>query len=91
MQLTADLYNTHIKLIKNRKIESPKFAWIFWFLFTLSCTPAVEPADTVLLNGKIITVDNEFSIYEAVAVKNGKIMAVGNTREISKNQPHPRL
>lgn len=84
MQLTADLYNTHIKLIKNRKIESPQYVWIIWFLFTVSCTPAVEPADTVLLNGKIITVDNEFSIYEAVAVKNGKIMAVGNTREISK-------
>lgn len=42
----------------------------------------VVPADTVLINGKIITVDHEFSIAEAVAVRDGKIAAVGKTQDI---------
>ncbi|MCP4625698.1 MAG: amidohydrolase [bacterium] len=36
-----------------------------------------QQADLVLLNGKVITVDQEFSIKQAVAVKDGKIIAVG--------------
>ncbi|MEX2261484.1 MAG: amidohydrolase [Bryobacteraceae bacterium] len=39
-------------------------------------------ADLILHNGKIVTVDARFSIREAVAVKDGKIAAVGTSREI---------
>jgi predicted amidohydrolase YtcJ len=39
-------------------------------------------ADLLLINGKIVTVDPDFSIIEAVAVKNGKILAVGTTSEM---------
>ena len=39
-------------------------------------------ADRVLINGKIITVDRSDSIAEAVAVKDGKFLAVGSTTEI---------
>jgi predicted amidohydrolase YtcJ len=39
-------------------------------------------ADLVLMNGKIITVDKENSIEEAVAVKDGRIEAIGNDTEI---------
>ena len=42
-------------------------------------------ADLVLLNGKVITVDPDFSIQEAIAVKDGLIAAVGTTREIQSN------
>ena len=38
--------------------------------------------DTVLLNGKIITVDEEFSIAEAVAIKDGRFVAVGSNAQI---------
>ena len=41
-----------------------------------------QPADVVLRNGKIITVDREFSIKEAVAIKNGRFIAVGSDREV---------
>ena len=41
-------------------------------------------ADLVLLNGKIITVDKNFSIKEAVAVSNGIIIAVGSLVQIGK-------
>ncbi|HTY81373.1 MAG TPA: amidohydrolase family protein, partial [Dehalococcoidales bacterium] len=38
--------------------------------------------DLVITNGKIITVDPKFSIAQAVAVKNGRIAAVGTNEEI---------
>lgn len=41
-------------------------------------------ADLVIMNGKVITVDKQFSIKQAVAVKDGKIVAVGKDEEIKK-------
>jgi hypothetical protein len=41
-------------------------------------------ADLVLLNGKIITVDADFSAAQAVAVKGGRVQAVGSTEEIRR-------
>lgn len=40
-------------------------------------------ADLILLNGKVVTVDQEFTIAEAVAVKDGKILAIGKSDEIN--------
>ncbi len=34
-------------------------------------------ADLVLFNGKVVTVDSQFSIHQAVVVKDGRILAVG--------------
>lgn len=45
--------------------------------FLLSCNRK-EKADAVFFNGKIYTVDSAFTIAEAMAVKDGKIIAVGN-------------
>jgi predicted amidohydrolase YtcJ len=39
-------------------------------------------ADLVLTNGKIVTMDGDESIREAVAVKFGKILAVGSNSQI---------
>ena len=39
-------------------------------------------ADLVLRNGKIVTVDSDFSIRQAVAVKGGRIAAVGTEEEV---------
>ena len=36
-----------------------------------------ESADLVLFNGKIVTVDDAFSIRQAIAIKDGRILAVG--------------
>lgn len=41
----------------------------------------VAPADTVLLNGKIVTVDDRFSIAQALAVNDERISFVGTTAE----------
>jgi len=60
-------------------------------LFTCSVAWA-QTADTILTNGKIITVDQQFSIQEAVAVRDGKILSVGKTADIRKFAgPNTRL
>ena len=43
---------------------------------------ADQKADLVLLGGNVITVDKSFSIAQAVAAKNGIIVAVGSGEEI---------
>lgn len=44
---------------------------------------AQEPAaDLVLTNGKIVTVDGRFSVRQAMAVRNGKVLAVGRNRDV---------
>jgi len=45
-------------------------------------TPAAGEMDLILLNGKIITVGPDDAIAEAVAVRGGKIAAVGTTQDI---------
>ena len=38
--------------------------------------------DTILFNGKIVTVDADFSLAEAVAIKDGRFVAVGSNAQI---------
>jgi len=57
-------------------------------LFTLSlilaaCTLEHSP-DMIIINGKILTVDDQFSIAEAVSIKDDKIIAVGSNNDIRK-------
>lgn len=52
------------------------------FLFT-SCNTK-QKADLILHHAKIYTVDDNFSIAEAMAVKDGKIIAVGKNEDILK-------
>ena len=51
----------------------------------LGCGASVPDAlapDVILLNGKIVTVDQDFSVAEALAIRDGKFVAVGGSREI---------
>ena len=41
-----------------------------------------EKADLVLLNGKVLTVDEKDTVTEAVAVKSGRILKIGDTATI---------
>src|SRR5215469_10792553 len=36
-----------------------------------------QPADLILFNGKIVTVDSAFSIHQAIVAKDGRVVAVG--------------
>src|SRR5437588_8118450 len=55
------------------------------FVLFLSVAPAwAQVADKILVNGKILTVDAQFSTQEALAIHDGKIQAVGKTADIRK-------
>jgi len=43
-----------------------------------------EQADMVLTNAKVVTVDENFSIQQALAVKDGRIIAIGSNDDIKK-------
>lgn len=60
---------------------------IFGVSGLLGCTmavapPAALPPDLILYHGKIVTVDKAFSITEAIAVRDGKITAVGTDADV---------
>src|SRR5438552_2531338 len=57
----------------------------FLFVLLFAAAPAwAQVADTILVNGKIVTVDTQSSIQEAVAVHDGKILAVGKSADIRR-------
>jgi predicted amidohydrolase YtcJ len=41
-----------------------------------------QTADTVLVNGKVVTVDERFSIAQALAIRGGRVVKVGTSAEI---------
>ncbi len=45
---------------------------------------AAEPADFILRNAKVATVDADFSFAQAIAVRGDKILAVGSNADIAK-------
>jgi predicted amidohydrolase YtcJ len=45
---------------------------------------SAQPADTLLVNGKILTVDRAFSTREALAIRDGRIVALGGNPEIRR-------
>ena len=45
---------------------------------------AEEPADTILVGGRVLTVDAGDRVVEALAIRDGRILAVGTTAEIER-------
>jgi len=44
----------------------------------------VPAADTILVNGKIVTLDGASSVAQAIAIRDGKILATGSDADIRK-------
>ena len=42
------------------------------------------PADLILSNGKIITVDDRFTIAQAVAIRGDRVLSVGTNQDIAR-------
>ncbi|MDB5307609.1 MAG: putative TIM-barrel fold metal-dependent hydrolase [Gemmataceae bacterium] len=51
-----------------------------------------DPADLIVRRAKVVTIDAKFGVAEAVAVKGGRIVAVGSDREILRRKgPRTRV
>jgi hypothetical protein len=57
---------------------------LFALLVTL-CSCNQPKADLIIYNAKIYTVNAQFDIAEAMAIKDGKILSVGGSADIQKN------
>ena len=49
-----------------------------------SRTTAAQSVDSVLFNGKVLTVDADFSMREALAIAHGKVFATGTSADMKK-------
>ncbi len=71
--------------MKFNKVPVSRLSVLLGLFVLSSCTPSVSDVlapDLVLHNGKIVTVDEGFSIVQAVAIENGRFVAVGSDSEI---------
>ena len=62
---------------------NPMFPLVVIFVF-VGAIFSGRAAELVLFNGKIVTVDGQFSICEAMAIKDGRIEAIGSNTELEK-------
>ncbi len=61
-------------------------------LATAGCAADTAPADLILHNGHVVTVDADFSIARAIAVRDGRILAVGSDRAVLRHRaPETRV
>ncbi len=61
-----------------------KKLFIVLFVFTISCNQK-QQVDMIVTNATIYTVDSTFTKIEAFAIKNGKFVAVGTSKDIEAN------
>ncbi|MFZ0280897.1 MAG: amidohydrolase [Bacteroidales bacterium] len=63
---------------------SKPFIYLFMIIMGISGScDNIDKADLVIINGKVLTIDMENPLAEAIAVKGETIIAVGTTRDIS--------
>jgi len=68
--------------MKRKSVLSLVSLFIF-LLIHFACEP-MPSADLILFNGKIVTVDHNFTIADALAISKDKIKAVGTNRKIRR-------
>jgi hypothetical protein len=54
--------------------------------FAATSAAAAERADIILLNGKVVTVDQRFSVAQGLAVRGERILAVGKNADVLEHQ-----
>jgi len=72
-----DVYLRFFKITKNKVVS-------FFLLFLTFSALAQNSASLILHHGKIITVDQQFRVVQAIAISGDKIIATGTNQEILK-------
>lgn len=65
---------------------SPWLAGVVASLGICNAAMAADEADLILHNGKVVTVDRDFSIGQALAVKGDRVLSVGNDADVLKTK-----
>jgi predicted amidohydrolase YtcJ len=64
--------------------QRPAMAAAVFCSLLLASTASAQTADTVLFNGKILTVDKDFSTQQALAIDHGRVLASGTSVAMKK-------
>src|SRR5260370_10332818 len=75
--------------LRSRRPNKTMFR-VLTFLFASVTLLWAADADLILHNGKIVTVDKQFSIQQAVAIRSGAIVAVGSDKSVLHTQRGPK-
>ena len=61
-----------------------RFSMLLLAMSVLACAPAEEPADLVLMNGRIVTMDAANPVVEAVAARGQDLVVVGSNADVDR-------
>jgi predicted amidohydrolase YtcJ len=81
MNINNPIFDLYIMLISKNMFRLPTAYCVLSTIILLSCSSPTE-SDLIVHHGKIYTVDDSFSIVEAMAIKDGKILAIGTNEKI---------
>lgn len=81
MRKELDIFARNSKKLLTMKKTIILLLSLNFMALTNACTPK-QKVNLLLINANIYTVDDQFSTAEALAVENGKIIAVGTNEEI---------
>ncbi|MDD4872375.1 MAG: hypothetical protein PHR77_17625, partial [Kiritimatiellae bacterium] len=70
--------------MKSNALTLPVAVMFCLFIVIPTTLSAEKKADTILIGGKLITLDAHDQIAEALAIRDGRIVAVGTSAEILK-------
>jgi predicted amidohydrolase YtcJ len=62
--------------------SATRLTLLFVLAIAFAAPARAQPVDTVLLNGRIVTLDTASPIVEAIAVRDGKIAATGTSEQV---------
>lgn len=84
MKSTTSWHKQSVKICSSRPFGTILFSCLVAFLlfYREPQVFAQEQADLLITNARVYTVDGRFTIAEAVAVKNSRIVAVGTTKDL---------
>jgi predicted amidohydrolase YtcJ len=66
------------------RASTRQLLWVALYAL-VGCVTSTSAADLILLNGKIVTVDDQFRIAQALAIKGERIVDVGRNDDIRKH------
>jgi predicted amidohydrolase YtcJ len=70
--------------LRNRQINLPLSALVTLSLALANTGAFAQAPDTILLNGKIVTADDQGTVQQALAVRDGRIVAFGKSAAIKR-------
>jgi predicted amidohydrolase YtcJ len=71
-----------IPIFRPTKLKGMRIVGLLWLIILFGCNNNEVVADLILTNAQVYTLDRDLEMAEAIAIQNGRIIAVGSTAEV---------